>query len=63
MIVAEVAKNKNDEFPSPTGVNHYESKIKSYIEHKIDMTQFPSPTGVNHYEYLVESEKEYENYK
>ena len=36
------------EFPSPTGVNHYEYKVIELIKAK--EKQFPSPTGVNHYE-------------
>ena len=37
------------EFPSPTGVNHYESDVKEVWFIK---KRFPSPTGVNHYESL-----------
>ena len=36
-------------FPSPTGVNHYEYKLR--LETYKNLHKFPSPTGVNHYEY------------
>ena len=35
-------------FPSPTGVNYYESKLVSIRVNK--KLEFPSPTGVNYYE-------------
>ena len=36
-------------FPSPTGVNYYESSLDiEYLE--LYVTGFPSPTGVNYYE-------------
>ena len=34
-------------FPSPTGVNYYESKGDNIMQ---IMFEFPSPTGVNYYE-------------
>ncbi len=37
-------------FPSPTGVNYYESSLDiEYLE--LYVTGFPSPTGVNYYEF------------
>ena len=36
------------EFPSPTGVNYYESYVVSH--ETISVLVFPSPTGVNYYE-------------
>ncbi len=38
-------------FPSPTGVNYYES-VNREIERARKKKEFPSPTGVNYYEYL-----------
>ena len=38
-------------FPSPTGVNHYESISAEDCYGIITKEMFPSPTGVNHYEY------------
>ena len=36
-------------FPSPTGVNYYESKTKEDRQVAF-LKEFPSPTGVNYYE-------------
>ena len=36
-------------FPSPTGVNHYESATQIFTIVN-EVAAFPSPTGVNHYE-------------
>ena len=36
-------------FPSPTGVNYYES-MKEIRE--MSLEEFPSPTGVNYYEFI-----------
>ncbi len=45
----KVIKTINGSFPSPTGVNYYESMLDN-----VAMTAlrrgFPSPTGVNYYE-------------
>ena len=38
------------EFPSPTGVNHYEYELMDMKE-EYWSSWFPSPTGVNHYEF------------
>ena len=42
-----------NEFPSPTGVNHYELERENELLKKERNVQFPSPTGVNHYEYPI----------
>ena len=40
------------EFPSPTGVNYYESSIDIASSSSHFTKQFPSPTGVNYYELI-----------
>ena len=37
-------------FPSPTGVNYYESAYEKFGG--VGEEEFPSPTGVNYYESL-----------
>ena len=41
----------SEEFPSPTGVNHYELYMIGMPT--IFLIKFPSPTGVNHYELFM----------
>ena len=43
---------KNNEFPSPTGVNYYELKTWIIYPSIQELKGFPSPTGVNYYELL-----------
>ena len=41
--------NSTEVFPSPTGVNYYESQGMEFNQ-MIEIIEFPSPTGVNYYE-------------
>ena len=44
-----MADNASKGFPSPTGVNYYES-LRSQMSDVYECNLFPSPTGVNYYE-------------
>ena len=44
-------------FPSPTGVNYYESMRESLMNSG-KQEKFPSPTGVNYYELYIANQQE-----